>query len=94
MWACRDYQQDEDMSYGVTYAYKRHMLCYRDFRPSDWPETPKGRRLHPCVTMNMGYETFFRDNFAGASMAQRYRACGSLSLQLSVMNSLMHIIIG
>jgi hypothetical protein len=62
------------MSYAVTYAYKRHMAWYRDFRPSDWPLTLKDGRLHPCVTMNLGFQTFFRDNFARASMAERYRA--------------------
>lgn len=81
MWACRGYGK-EDMSYGVTYAYKRDMAWYRDFRPADWPPTPKDNRLHPCVTLNLGYQRFFRDYFARASMAERYRAWFSFAATL------------
>lgn len=63
MRTCRGYDK-EDMSHGVTNAYKRDMAYCCDVRPTNWPLPPKDGRLHPCVPLNLGYQRFFRDHFA------------------------------
>lgn len=64
------------------------MPWYRDFRSSEWPETTKTGRSHPCLTMDTGYQTFFHDNFEGASTAERYR--GWLSFAATICHELAH----